>query len=179
MGGPGVVLTVGGCISCGVDPSGVVKIVDPQRVCPHSSRFGRSDQLRVLGFALRDHDNFPGVRCKPCAVNDVGDNVAGRRVSNVLGSVQSETIKPVVSDPHFGVLNKKLSNWAVLSLEVDALTPVIFIFVGKKFGRKLTEIVSVWSKVIVGNIEKHGDSVTVRLINQRPKVIRRSINSRR
>src|SRR5688500_5107679 len=65
------------------------------------------------------------------------------------------------------------------SIEVNRGAPIGVIAIGKKVLRKLAQIVSVRSQMVVHHIENHAQTQRMRAINKSTKVIGAAIESRR
>src|SRR5262245_36074046 len=158
----------------------MMEVIIPERIHPEASLTCRTRQLRVLQFVLRYDKSPPSLCCLSHNRGDFSHNVPTRRIKNLLRRIEPQSIKMKFLDPITRVGDEKLSHWpAVRSGKVDRYAPFVFVAIGKIVRRKLLEIVSIRSEVVVNDVENHAESERVRAIHECAKAVRRTIKPRR
>ena len=107
----------------------VMEIVIPKRVKSITAVCDRLDQACFLRFVFPDQNDgsFPGGAAGCHA--DVGNDVVGRIVMDVLCGIQTQTIQMILTDPVGGILPEEFADGlAIFAVEVDSLTPIRLCF---------------------------------------------------
>src|SRR5262249_43373221 len=68
---------------------------------------------------------------------------------------------------------------ALLAIEVDRLAPLIRMAISKVILRELLQIVPIRTEVVIDHIEDHAQPQFVRLVDESPKIVGPSVDSRR
>src|ERR1700737_3459031 len=123
-------------------------------------------------------DTSVGPESCPDCFRQLLQNMGTSVVQNCMDRVQPQSVKVIFLKPIESIMDKEIPNCAALiSIEIDPVSPRCGVPVGEKLGSILAEIISIRAKVVVDDIEKHHDPPRVSGLNQVFQVLRTSIGA--
>ncbi len=149
--------------------SGVVEVVVPVAVVVEAGEVaGVEEALGVVQVGLGEDERL-AAELLGLAVGDLGDlgeDVGGGLVVDLVGRVEPEAVEPVVADPHADVVeDHRAGGVAVVAVVVDGrapVGPVALVEVVAEGG----EVVAVGAEVVVNHVEEDGHPLAVARLDE-------------
>src|SRR5688572_6202478 len=108
----------------------------------------------------------PPGRCRMHCFCDFVQEMLGTFVNDGVNGIQTKPVEVVLAYPVDSIVDDQTANSiTVHSIVVDGRAPRGLMPVSKYWAVK-REIISVWSKVVVDNVEQYGDAALMGSINQ-------------
>src|SRR5262245_16154992 len=159
---------------------GMMKVIVPQSVHSVALRFRRLDQPYVLRFVLRHYDRKATGCALADAICDLRENMNRGSVANVLRRVHPKSIEMKFLNPVSRVGNEKLAHRPGIGpVEIERFAPVRGIAVGKIIRRKIFQVVSCGSGMIVNNVKNDAQAEPMRKIDKGAKIVGAAVESGR
>src|SRR5262245_42482765 len=158
----------------------MMKIIVPQSVHSISLRFRSSDQPYILRFVLRHHDRRATGCALTHAIGDLRENVNLGSVVDVLRGVHAKPVEMKFLNPVSRVGNEKLAHRpGIWPVEIERFAPVGRIAVCKIIRRKIFQIVSRGSSMIVNDVQNDAQTESMRKIDKGAKIVWAAVESGR
>src|SRR5262245_10430782 len=94
------------------DVRGMMEVVIPDRVQSKSTRLRRSNESRLLGFVLGNHDDGTSAGSASSFTVDASQNMVGRLVEYLLSGIEPKPIEMELANPVDGIADKKFAHRA-------------------------------------------------------------------
>jgi hypothetical protein len=124
-----------------------------------SACLDRANEASVLGFVL-GHDKLAAVRRDGAnALIDLREDVAGRRIEDLLCRIEAQAVQMKLLDPVGGVVQEKLAHrTCAWSVEIDGVAPFVFVAVREIGVGELAQVVAVRPEMIVDDVQDHAET---------------------
>src|SRR5262245_35121049 len=158
----------------------MMKIIVPQSVQSIALRFRSSDEPYSLRFVLRHHDRRATGCALAHAIGDLRENVNLGSIVNVLRSVHAKSVEMKFLNPVSCVGNEKFAHRPGIGpVEIERFAPVGGMAVGKIIRRKIFQVVSCGSSMIVNDVQNDAQAESMRKIDKGAKIIGAAVESGR
>src|SRR5690606_37090593 len=134
--------------------------------------FRSTHQRTVLRLVLRNNIKLAVARLFARFRNNVFDNVTGRGIEYLLSGIQTESVEMEFFDPISGICTDKFSyRFAVTAVVIENITPFAFVGGRKIIPRKLPEITTTGTAVVVHHIQNDSNSEAMGFVDKCAQVI--------
>src|SRR5579863_1837194 len=155
----------------------VMEVVAPLRVHSISSMLGIAQDSGIVQIALGNQiQTPPKTRRQICYERfQLLQKMPGAKVENPVDRVQAQRVKVEFVKPVQCVLDEKPPYFiAVLTVEIDRLSPGSLVAIGKIWAKSI-KVVAFGAKMVVNHVQNHRQTLFVRGIHQPPQRFRTTI----
>jgi hypothetical protein len=150
------------------DVQGMVKIVIPLGIEAIAPELTWSDDAGIVQRTLGDDVN-PPIQVLGARVQRQAEFLEKRLrgvVQDGVDGVESQGVDVELGDPEEGIVDEKTTHFiAVRAIEVERASPRGLVALGK-VGAVVREIVSVWSEMVIDDVEDHRQTVPMAGLHQ-------------
>src|ERR1700730_13627802 len=145
----------------------MMKIIIPERIQSIPLFLRRLHQLYVLGLIFGHKVKLAISRRFSRSCGNFGENMPGRGIENLLGSIQPESIKMKFAYPVPGILYNEFSNRSgIWPVEIERFPPLRLIPIREIGWGKEGKIIAILSNVIIDHVEDYRETGLVTLIDK-------------
>jgi hypothetical protein len=154
-----------------------MKIIAPLRGQSVAALLSRQQDLRVVQVALRDQPKLAAelFTRKADLILEFRQKVISAKIEYAVNRVEPQNINMVILEPEEGVFDEEPADMLALRpIEIDSLPPRCSISVSE-IRPELGQIITFRAEVVVHDIERHREAMSVRGIHEPLKGARPSV----
>src|SRR5947209_17444703 len=156
----------------------MMPVVVPKRIEILAPFTSGPDQFQFLRLIFRHQQNRSFARRFARGPSDRADDVFLRFIVNALGSVEPKPVEMEFFDPITAVADEEFADRpGARAVKINRVAPLGGSFAVDVVVRENPEIISVRSEVVVNDVKDDREAEGVRAIDEKPQVIRRTIQA--